>query len=125
MLVGSRRFLSERVYLSGEVEGALYFSERAKGFLSGTGRDSRDVWPGVWRFEKNHRVGLNIRVGYVPKALDSLGEGRSVYLLSGLHWLDTACEAAYDNGAGGSGRHTRGTRALFRGSLASVWSSGV
>ncbi len=104
MLVGYRRFLSDRVYLSGEVEGTLYFNERIRGFLRGTGTGDRNVWPGRWRLEKNHRVGFNARLGYVPEALDFLGAGRSVYLLSGVHWIDTTFEAAFDNGAGISGR---------------------
>ena len=111
MTVGYRRFLTERVYLSGEVEGTLYFNERARGFLHGTGTGDRDVWPGVWSFEKNHRVGFNARLGYVPAGLDFLGAGRSVYLLSGVHWLDTTFHAAHDNGAGiaGNRRKDRGT----------------
>ena len=85
--------------------------ERARGFLRGTGTGDRDVWPGAWSFEKNHRVGFNARLGYVPAGLDFLGAGRSVYLLSGVHWLDTTFHAAYDNGAGiaGNRRKDRGT----------------
>lgn len=111
MTVGYRRFLTDRVYLSGEVEGTLYFNERVNGLLRGTGTGDRDVWPGAWSFEKNHRIGFNARLGYVPAGLDFLGAGRSVYLLSGVHWLDTTFDAAHDNGAGISGnrRKDRGT----------------
>ena len=103
MSVGYRWFPSDRVYLSGEVEGALYFNEQVNGFLKGTGTGDRDVWPGDWQFEKNHSVGFNARVGYVPGTLDFLGEGRSVYLISGVSWLDTNFHVDYDNSAGVTG----------------------
>ena len=47
--------------------------------------------------EKNHSIGVNARLGYVPQGLAFLGEGRSVYLISGVKWLDATFEAAYDN----------------------------
>ena len=100
--LGYRAFLSDRVYLSGEVEGAVY-SNTVQGFLRGTYRGderpipSQQVFPGAWSVEKNHSIGVNARLGYVPQGLAFLGEGRSVYLISGVKWLDATFEAAYDN----------------------------
>ena len=100
--LGYRAFLSDRVYLSGEVEGAVY-SNAVEGFFEGTYTGntnpipSQHVFPGAWSVEKNHSIGFNARLGYVPQAFAFLGKGRSVYLISGVKWLDATFEAAYDN----------------------------
>ena len=100
--LGYRAFLSERVYLSGEVEGAVY-SNAVQGFFEGTYTgDERPippqhVFPGAWKVDKNHSFGFNARLGYVPEGLTFLGEGRSVYLISGVKWLSATFEAAFDN----------------------------
>ncbi len=113
--VGYRTFLSDQVYLSGEVEGAVY-SSKVGGFLRGT-RDGmmrgdstipeRNVFPGAWSVEKNHSLGLNFRLGFVPKSLPSWGEGRSLYVIAGVKWLNATFEAAYDNRAQGNARVIR------------------
>ncbi len=100
--MGYRAFLSDRVYLSGEVEGAVY-SNAVQGFFEGTytGDDrpipSQHVFPGAWKVDKNHSLGFNARLGYVPEGLNFLGEGRSVYLISGVKWLSATFEASFDN----------------------------
>ncbi len=100
--LGYRAFLSDRVYLSGEVEGSVY-GNTVQGFFAGTYTGninpipSQHVFPGAWSVEKNHSFGVNARLGYVPEGLAFLGEGRSVYLISGVKWLDATFEAAYDN----------------------------
>ena len=100
--LGYRAFLSERVYLSGEVEGAVY-SNAVQGFFEGTydGDErpipSQHVFPGAWKVDKNHSLGFNARLGYVPESFAFLGEGRSVYLISGVKWLSATFEAAFDN----------------------------
>lgn len=100
--LGYRAFLSDRVYLSGEVEGAVY-SNAVQGFFEGTYTgDERpipaeNIFPGIWKVEKNHSFGFNARLGYVPQGFAFLGAGRSVYLISGVKWLDATFEAAYDN----------------------------
>ena len=100
--LGYRAFLSDRVYLSGEVEGTVY-SNTVQGSLRGTYRGnerpipSQEVFPGAWRVEKNHSFGFNARLGYVPQAFAFLGEGRSIYLISGVKWLDANFESSYDN----------------------------
>lgn len=100
--LGYRAFLSDRVYLSGEVEGAVY-SNAVQGFFEGTydGDDrpipSQHVFPGAWKVDKNHSLGFNARLGYVPEGLAFLGEGRSIYLISGVKWLSATFEAAFDN----------------------------
>lgn len=105
--LGYRAFLSDQVYLSGEVEGAVY-SNAVQGFFEGTytGHErpipSEHVFPGSWKVEKNHSIGFNARLGYVPRGLAFLGEGRSVYLISGVKWLDATFEAAIDNGGVGA-----------------------
>ena len=105
--LGYRAFLSERVYLSGEVEGAVYGST-VQGFFESTytGEERpippQHIFPGAWKVEKNHSLGFNARLGYVPEGLAFLGEGRSVYLISGVKWLSATFEAAFDNfGDGG------------------------
>ena len=52
--------------------------------------------------DKNHSLGFNARLGYVPEGLAFLGEGRSVYLISGVKWLDATFEAAFDNSGVGN-----------------------
>lgn len=100
--LGYRAFLSERVYLSGEVEGAVY-SNAVQGFFEGTytGDErpipSQYVFPGAWKVDKNHSLGFNARLGYVPRGFAFLGEGRSVYLISGVKWLSATFEVAFDN----------------------------
>ena len=100
--LGYRAFLSERVYLSGEVEGTVY-SNAVQGFFEGTytGDErpipSQHVFPGAWQVDKNHSLGFNARLGYVPEGLAFLGEGRSVYLISGVKWLSSTFEASFDN----------------------------
>lgn len=98
--VGYRTFLSDHVYLSGEVEGAVY-SSKVGGVLRGTRsngtiRDT-DVYPGAWSVEKNHSVGFNARLGFVPRGLAFMGDGRSLYVISGVKWLNATFEAAFDN----------------------------
>ncbi len=105
--LGYRTFVSDQVYLSGEVEGAVY-ANAVQGFFEGTytGHErpipSQHVFPGAWKMEKNHSIGFNARLGYVPRGLAFLGEGRSVYLISGVKWLDATFEAAIDNGGVGA-----------------------
>ncbi len=111
--VGYRTFLSDRVYLSGEVEGSVY-SNKVQGFFEGTGTHQdrllddekgikpEHVFPGAWSVEKNHSIGFNARVGYVPQGLAFLGAGRSIYLISGVKWLDATFESTYDNFGSGS-----------------------
>ena len=100
--LGYRAFLSDRVYLSGEVEGAVY-SNAVQGFFEGTYTGdtnpipSQHVFPGAWKVDKNHSLGFNARLGYVPQGFAFLGEGRSVYLISGVKWLNATFEAAFDN----------------------------
>ena len=105
--LGYRAFLSDRVYLSGEIEGAVY-SNSVQGFLRGTYTGptrripSQHVFPGAWKVDKNHSFGFNARLGYVPQGLAFLGEGRSVYLISGVKWLNATFESAYDNRGDGA-----------------------
>ena len=75
-LADDSRFPSDRVDMSGEIEGVLYFNVR----LRGTGTGAHEVWPGVWRFEKNHCVG-DARLDYVPRAFDFLVPRQPFYLL--------------------------------------------
>ena len=112
--VGYRTFLSDQVYLSGEVEGAVY-SSTVGGDLRGTRSNGTihdtDVFPGAWSVEKNHSLGFNARLGFVPKGLAFMGEGRSLYVISGVKWLNATFEAAYDNRATG----TRAEAPVIRG----------
>lgn len=98
--VGYRTFLSDHVYLSGEVEGAVY-SSKVGGYLQGTRSNgtisNTDVFPGAWSVEKNHSLGFNARLGFVPKGLAFMGDGRSLYVISGVKWLNATFEAAFDN----------------------------
>lgn len=114
--VGYRTFLSNHVYLSGEVEGAVY-SSKVGGILQGTSSDvedddstipSHNVFPGAWSVEKNHSLGFNARLGFVPKGLAFMGEGRSLYVISGVKWLNTTFESSYDNTAQGNNLVIRG-----------------
>ena len=114
--LGYRTFLSNQVYLSGEVEGAVY-SSKVGGVLRGT-RDgvtdddstipSANVFPGAWSVEKNHSLGFNARLGFVPKGLAFMGDGRSLYVISGVKWMNATFEAAYDNKAQGNVSVVRG-----------------
>ena len=108
--VGYRTFLSDHVYLSGEVEGAVY-SSKVGGVLRGTRSGVKDdnstipsenVFPGAWSLEKNHSLGFNARLGFVPQGLGFLGEGRSLYVISGVKWLNATFGEAYDNRAQGN-----------------------
>ncbi len=60
------------VYLSGEVEGAVY-SNAVQGFFEGTYTGdtnpipSEHVFPGAWKVDKNHSFGFNARLGYVAR----------------------------------------------------------
>ncbi len=83
--LGYRTFVAGRVYVSGEFEAAFHGGAGPAGYLrEGTGAGDRDVWPGPWRVEKNHGFGANARLGYAPGGL--LGEGGSVYFVTGVHW---------------------------------------
>ncbi len=97
VFLGHRWRLPGRFYVSGEVEGTVYSNARVTGSLEGTGRTTLDVWPGTWAFEKHWSVGVNVRGGYRPEALAFLGEARSVYLFSGVQYLDVAVEDGFDN----------------------------
>jgi len=112
--LGYRAFMSDRVYLSGEVEGAVY-SNAVQGFFESTYEGdeqpipSQHIFPGAWKVDKNHSIGFNARLGYVPEGLAFLGEGRSVYLISGVKWLSATFEASFDNlGPGEDGIVIRG-----------------
>ena len=83
--LGYRTFVADRVYVSGEFEAAFHGGADPAGYLrEGTGVGDRDVWPGPWGVEKNRGVGANARLGYAPSGL--LGEGGSVYFVTGVHW---------------------------------------
>ena len=69
----------------------------AAGYLrEGTGLGNRDVWPGLWSVEKNHAFGANVRLGYAPGGV--LGEGGSVYFVTGVHWLRATVRRGSDIG---------------------------
>ena len=95
--LGYRLPLSERVYLAGEIEGALYLNEDVRGFLKGTGEGDTDVWPGPWTLERCRAIGLNARLGYVPGSLDFMGSERSFYLFAGTRWVDAKIDAGHLN----------------------------
>ena len=83
--LGYRTFVADRVYVSGEFEAAFHGGSGPAGYLrEGTGVGDRDVWPGPWSVEKNRGLGANARLGYAPGGL--LGEGGSVYFVTGVHW---------------------------------------
>ncbi|MCY3814463.1 MAG: hypothetical protein OXH15_22005 [Gammaproteobacteria bacterium] len=83
--LGYRTFVAGRVYISGEFEAAVHGGAGPAGYLrEGTGVGDRDVWPGPWSVEKNRGFGANARLGYAPGGL--LGEGGSVYFVTGVHW---------------------------------------
>lgn len=68
----------------GEFEAALHGGAGPAGYLrDGTGVGDRDVWPGPWSVEKNRGFGANARLGHAPGGL--LGEGGSVYFVTGMH----------------------------------------
>lgn len=96
MVVGRRVPLSESVYLAGELEAVLYPNGGPAGFLPGTGNGDRDVWRGAWNLAKDFGFGGNLKLGYVPAGLDFLGAGRSLYLTTGIHWVDTEINTAHD-----------------------------
>ena len=81
---GYRTFVTDRLYVSGELEAAFRESDGPAGYLrEGTGVGDRDVWPGPWSLKRGSSFGLNARLGYTPKGL--LGEGGSVYVVAGVH----------------------------------------
>ena len=83
--LGYRTFVASRVYIAGEFEVAFHGGAGPAGYLrEGTGVGDRDVWPGPWSVEKNRGLGANARLGYAPGGL--LGEGGSVYVVTGVHW---------------------------------------
>ena len=92
--LGYRAFLSDRVYLSGEVEGAVY-SNAVRGFFEGTyDGDATDpipsqhVFPGAWKVDKEPQPRVQCAFGVRARGtLAFLGEGRSIYLISGVKWL--------------------------------------
>ena len=89
MVVGRRVLLSE-------LEAVLYANGGTAGYLPGTGSGDRDVWRGAWNLAKDFALGGNIKLGYVPAGLDFLGAGRSLYLTTGIHWVDTEINTAHD-----------------------------
>ena len=84
--LGYRGFVAGRAYVAGELEAAFHGGDGAAGYLQeGTGVGDRDVWPGPWSVRKHRALGANARLGYAPGGL--LGDGGSVYFVTGLHWL--------------------------------------
>ena len=84
--LGYRGYVAGRVYVAGEFEAAFHGGDGAAGYLQeGTGVSARDVWPGPWSVRKHRAFGANARLGYAPGGL--LGEGGSVYFVTGVHWL--------------------------------------
>ena len=97
--LGYRRFVAGRVYVAGEFEVAMHGGAGPAGYLQdGTGVGDRDVWPGPWSVETSGGVGANGRVGYAPGGL--LGEGGSVYFITGLHWQRATVRRGSDIGDG-------------------------
>ena len=95
--LGYRTFVAGRAYVSGEFEAAFHGGSGPAGYLQeGTGVGDRDVWPGPWSVEKNRGFGANARLGYVPGGL--LGEGGSVYFVTGVHWLGATVRRGSDIG---------------------------
>ena len=95
--LGYRTFVAGRAYVSGEFEAAFHGGAGAEGYLQeGTGLGDRDVWPGPWSVEKNRALGANARLGYAPGGL--LGEGGSVYFVTGVHWLRATVRRGSDIG---------------------------
>ena len=95
--LGYRTFVVGRAYVSGEFEAAFHGGAGPAGYLrEGTGVGDRDVWPGPWSVEKNRGLGANARLGYAPGGL--LGEGGSVYFVTGLHWLRATVRRGSDIG---------------------------
>ena len=95
--LGYRAYLARRTYISTEFEAAFHRGDGAAGYLrEGTGLGDRDVWPGPWSVEKNHAFGVNARLGYAPGGV--LGEGGSVYSVTGVHWLRAIVRRGSDIG---------------------------
>lgn len=95
--LGYRTAVGRRVYVSGEFEAAFRGGAGPAGYLrEGTGVGDRDVWPGPWSVEKNRGLGVNARLGYAPGGL--LGEGGSVYIVTGAHWEQATVRRGSDVG---------------------------
>ncbi|MCY4598407.1 MAG: hypothetical protein OXF27_00590 [Acidobacteria bacterium] len=95
--LGYRAFVAGRAYVSGEFEAAFHGGSGPAGYLrEGTGVGDRDVWPGPWSVEKNHGLGANARLGYAAGGL--LGEGGSVYFVTGVHWVRATVRRGSDIG---------------------------
>lgn len=99
--LGYRWPLSRRLYLAGEIAGAVYVDGEVSGFLEGTGEGGADVWPGAWSLQRNRAVGLNARLGYVPPSPEWPGPVRSLYLIVGTRWMNADIEARHVNRAFG------------------------
>ena len=97
--VGYRWALSQRLYLAGEIAGAFHLDGEVAGFLEGTGEGGADVWPGAWTLDRGRAVGLNVRLGHVPRSLEFLGPARSLYLIAGARRVDADIEARHVNRA--------------------------
>ena len=95
--LGYRTFVAGRVYVSAEFEAAFHGGAGPAGYLrEGTGVGDRDVWPGPWSVEKNRGFGANARLGYAPDG--PLGEGGSVYFVTGMHRVEAAVRRGSDVG---------------------------
>ena len=95
--LGYRTFVAGRVYVAGEFEAAFHGGAGPAGYLrEGTGVGDRDVWPGPWSVKKKRGFGGNARLGYTPGGL--LGEGGSVYVVTGLHWVRATVRRGSDIG---------------------------
>ncbi len=93
--LGYRTLLVGRAYVSGEFEAAAHGGAGPAGYLQeGTGVGLRDVWPGPWSIEKNRSLGANVRLGYAPGGL--LGEGGSVYFVTGVHLVGATVRRGSD-----------------------------
>ena len=95
--LGYRTFVAGRTYVAGEFEAAFHGGSGPAGYMrTGTGTGDRDVWPGPWGVEKNRGLGANARLGYAAGGL--LGEGGSVYFLTGVHWVRATVRRGTDIG---------------------------
>ena len=107
--VGYRAPVAGRAYVSGEFEAAFHGGAGPAGYLrEGAGTGDRDVWPGPWSVEKNRGFGANVRLGYAPGG--PLGEGGSVYFVTGVHWVGATVRRGSD--IGGTSRRTVADHAL-------------
>lgn len=107
-VLGHRWNMTDRTWFSGEADAAFSPDNRITGFLEGTGVGDRDVWPGAWYVEKNYSIGLNAKLGYAPGKDNFLGEAGSIYLVTGIYWLDLTVDAAHDSGVvSGTARRER------------------